>query len=111
MSSSPVAVLIRGQHIVCLSCLDDASYDRGMTVVPIYPVNLDKYDQSCHDCGRQIVRGTFKVELFDAVKCRKCCEDKATGGLHAASDHNCNDGRVTSRSCGAPFCLGHTCDE
>lgn len=85
--SSPVAVLIAGQHVVCLSCLDDASYNRDGSCVPLYPVNLDKYDQSCHDCGRSLVSGTFKVELFATDKCRECCEDKATGGLHAASEY------------------------
>ncbi len=81
--TTPLAVLISDQHVVCLSCLDEASYDnRGARCVPLYSVNLEKYDQSCHDCSRELVKGTFKVELFDAVGCREC----RTAGLQAASD-------------------------
>jgi hypothetical protein len=82
--SSPVAVMIRSCHIVCLSCVDDATYDKEHHVA-VYPVNLARYDQSCHDCGKALVTGSFGCQLYDANQCSECKADDR-GGLRAASE-------------------------
>jgi hypothetical protein len=67
----PIGVLIDGQHVICLRCSEDDVY-RQRRQAPIWPVNLERYDQSCHDCGTALTRGSFGVQLFDEDKCKEC---------------------------------------
>jgi hypothetical protein len=69
--SIPIGVLIRGMHVVCLRCSEDGVY-RQERQVAIWPVNLERYDQDCHDCGATLTAGSFKCQLYDAGQCPEC---------------------------------------
>lgn len=68
--TSPIAALVKGQHLVCLSCAD--GYDEGAAV---YAVNVQCYIARCHDCEVVIMGGNFGVELFPGGRICRICVD------------------------------------
>lgn len=78
--SHPVGVLIRGRHVVCLSCVDDATYDRAPQSA-LYPDNIRTY-QECHDCGKPLNGMPQGYTDYDPDQCGEC---KPAIALRAAS--------------------------
>lgn len=69
---APIGIMLDGQHVVCLPCGDNDP-EFGTSRSYLYPVNVDRYGQHCHTCGRSVNEGqTGWPELFQRKGCLLC---------------------------------------
>lgn len=96
ITMNPVGRLVGGQHAICHNCAKPAAIAgkyNGRDCWPIvvgelpgcalYAINVERYNQHCHECGASIAEGSFGVDLFSSTTCLYCADPcPRCGGDH-----------------------------
>ena len=73
----PIAVLVDGRHVRCLTC--SKSRITSGREANLYKVNIEPYEQRCHECDSLITESTWTSPwptkphtLFEQEGCKNC---------------------------------------
>ena len=66
MNKKPIGYITKKNTVVCEGCASLPDHADGLT--KLYFVNIFPYTQTCHDCSKALVTGSFSTELFPKME-------------------------------------------